>query len=414
MSHTRLLIGISVFWVALSMFSDGVTTLLLPAVLLGRIDDGSKATVLGLLTFAGLIAGMLVQPVAGVWSDRLRSFWGRRGTLGAGTLLLVGALALFLAPGLLFIAVGYLVAQVAAGIAQASQQGFLPDLVPQESRGLAAGLKGAADIGGGMIGFVVLGQLMGGGTLAPALLAIGGALILAFLLTVFLVREPRQRAHTTVDPIPRPADTFRVDLRRHRTFAWLVVSRFLFLLGTFAVGRFLLYFVADTLALDAATASEQAGTLLPGLGLVTVIASLPAGWASDRFGRRPLMIAGATLGALGALLMIWAATAVQILIFGSLMSLGTATFVGANWALTADVVPKERAAHFFGLANVGTAGATAAAGLFGPLVDWANAAHPGGGYTVLFSLAAFAFVVSGAVLGAVRLPAASDQSIQEV
>ena len=184
----------------------------------------------------------------------------RPAAIGPG-LLLAGALALFLVPGLLFIGAGYLVAQVAANIAQASQQGFLPDLVPAKSRGLAAGLKGAADIGGGMIGFVVLGQLMGSGSLAPALLALGGTLIVAFLLTVALVREPPQRGSAAAR-MPRPAEAFRVDLRRHSTFAWLVGSRFLFLLGTFAIGRFLLYFVADRLALDAAAAAEQAGTCL--------------------------------------------------------------------------------------------------------------------------------------------------------
>ena len=78
----RTLIDISVFWLGLSLLSDGVTTLVLPNLLLKLKPDGGQATVLGLLTFLGLLVGMLVQPYAGAWSDRLRPCLGRRGPIG--------------------------------------------------------------------------------------------------------------------------------------------------------------------------------------------------------------------------------------------------------------------------------------------------------------------------------------------
>jgi hypothetical protein len=62
--------------------------------------------------------------------------------------------------------------------------------------------------------------------------------------------------------------------------------------------------------------------------------------------------------------------------------------------MTADLAPQEEAGRFFGLANFGTAGAAAAAGLFGPLVDWANRFSPGSGYPALFVLAALVFMAS--------------------
>jgi MFS family permease len=108
----------------------------------------------------------------------------------------------------------------------------------------------------------------------------------------------------------------------------------------------------------------------------------------------PLMVAGALLSALGVALLMVAASQPQIILFGSLMALGSAAFASANWALTADLVPAEQAAHFFGLANFGTAGAAAAAGLFGPLIDWANGQAGGSGYTLLFGLAAVLFVAT--------------------
>jgi MFS family permease len=76
------------------------------------------------------------------------------------------------------------------------------------------------------------------------------------------------------------------------------------------------------------------------------------------------------------------------------MALGSAAFAGANWASTADLVPPGEAARFFGLANFGTAGAVAAAGFFGLLVDWANETSPGGGYVALLVVAGIIFVAS--------------------
>jgi MFS family permease len=400
--RVRLLFGISVFWLALSMLFDGVNTLVLPFLLLRVTGETTKATTLGLLTFVGLLIGMLIQPIAGAWSDGLRPRWGRRGAIAIGLLLILAALAFFgFSRSLLTLFVGYILLQVAASIAQAAQQGFIPDLVPQQWRGTASGVKGLMDLGGALIGFVLLGQLLRGEQVGLALLAIAATLLAAFALTLVLAREPRYAAGPT---LPRVSilEAFRLDLRRHRAFAWLVVSRFLFLLGTYAVGRFLLYFVADRLRLDPGRAAEQAGSLLGGLALLTVLGAAPAGWAADRIGRVQLMLVGSGLSALGTLLLIGAASAVQIFLFGGLMALGSAAFAGANWAFTADLAPPAEAARFFGLANIGTAGAAAAAGLFGPLIDWANDRTPGMGYTALFVAAALAFVASAVTVRRIR------------
>ena len=61
MSQGRVLLGISLFWLALSMVFDGINTLVLPRHLLGQVDEASKATVLGLVSFVSVVAGMLAQ-----------------------------------------------------------------------------------------------------------------------------------------------------------------------------------------------------------------------------------------------------------------------------------------------------------------------------------------------------------------
>jgi MFS family permease len=394
MSKMRLLFGVSLFWLGLSMLSDGLNTLVLPSHLFHFTTEANRATILGLLTFAGLLVGLLIQPIAGMFSDRLQSRWGRRGTIGMGVLLTLLALTAFsFTRSLVAVILSYSMIQVSANLAQAAQQGFIPDLVPTHWRGTAAGLKGVMDFGGAFLGFAVLGPLLGTGKIGLPIFAIAAILVLTLLLTMMLVREPLQPAY----PMPTRfslREVFQLDLREHRSFAWLIASRFLFLLGAYAVNRFFLFFIADRLGLDLARAAEESGSLLAGLTLITVLAAPLTGWMADRWGRFLMMFSGVVLSVLGVLLLIQAKSSLSILLFGGLMAIGTAAFTGANWAMTADLTPPSEGGRFLGLANVGTAGAAAAAGLFGPLVDWGNGFAPGAGYSVVFVFSALAFVAS--------------------
>ena len=391
----RLLLGINIFWLALSVLTDGVNTLVLPVRLGGLSGAAEQASVLGLFTFFGLAAAALIQPLAGAASDRLRPLFGRRGFIGVGVLITLAALALFgSARSLALVFIAYLVLQLAASLAQAGQQALLPDLVDQKRRGLASGIKGFMDLAGAMLGFVLLGRLLGSDEISPALAAIAGALVAGYLLAVVLTPEDRKSAAPAARPRLSLRDTFRVDFPGRAPFLRLIAARFLFLLGIYATGRFMLLFVAARLGLDPAQAAQKAGDLLALLALFTVLASPLAGWLADRTGRFPVMIAGALLGAAGALLLIWAGSYALILAFGALLSLGSAFFSAGSWALLADLVPKDESARYFGLANLSTAGAAAAAGLFGPLMDAAGRIAPGSGYSVLFMAAALAFLAS--------------------
>jgi MFS family permease len=392
----RLLFGINVFWLALSVLFDGVNTLVLPLQLSGLANQHNEATVLGLLTFVGLLAGAFIQPIAGAFSDRLLPLLGRRGFIAGGLLLSLGSLFFFATfQSIMGVMASYLAIQASASIAQAGQQGLIPDLVDEKHRGLASGLKGFMDLTGAMLGFILLGQLLGSGQSLLAVGVIGGILIVAYTLGALLTPEDRPAKGAAVKASAIPLkEIFSFDLTQRSAFFRLILARFLFLLGVYGTGRFLLLFVANRLGLGEDQAAEQAGNLLAGLALITILASPIAGWLADHIGRVPLMISGAIFSAISALLLIWATSTSQILLFGGLMSFGSAAFAGGSWALTADLVPKKESARFFGLVNFGTAGSAAAAGLFGPLIDGIERISPGMGFSVLFMLAALAFLAS--------------------
>jgi len=399
----RILIGTSVLWIALSAISDGVSTLVLP-VRLGVDPDTPSASFLGLVTFVGLIAAMLVQPLVGSFSDRLRPRVGRQAFLAAGVILvLVGLVGLAFADAPITVGLAFLWLSIALSVTQAPQQALMPDLIPTERRGMAAGLKGFADLLGAMMGFALLGALLAGGDVRPALLALAVVIVALFGVVIILLR----RATSAAPPAGVPAgsssaraaagllDAYRLDLRQDAAFARAVVARFAFLLGTYGVGRFLVAFVANRLRLDVGAAAEAAGGVLAVLALVTAIGALPAGFLSDRWPRSPLMVAGAGASIVGVVAFAVAGELTVVVLGGVLMAIGSALFTVANWATLVDLAPGTEAGRYLGLANIGTAGAAAVAGLLGLLIDAANSLAPGSGFLALFAASAVAMAVSG-------------------
>jgi MFS family permease len=265
-SPLRLLLGINIFWLALSFLSDGINTLVLPLQISQYAGSERQATLLGLLTLAGLLLGALVQPAAGTLSDRWKPVLGRKGTIGIGLALCLISLFLFArSTHLAGFILGYILIQVSASLAQAGQQGLIPDLVDESRRGLASGLNGFMDLTGAMLGFVLLGQFLGSDRTQLAFGVLAGVLILAYLLAILLTPEDRAgRIGNTPHKSISLSGLFRLDLTEHRTFMHVLIARFLFLFGVYAIGRFLLFFMAQRLGLSPNQAAEQAGTLLAG------------------------------------------------------------------------------------------------------------------------------------------------------
>lgn len=383
----RLLAGVSVLWFGLSMLFDGLTALVLPYLLLAGAlssEPGSIATLLGLATFAGIGLGMVVQPIVGRVSDASGS---RVTPMLVGCAGAVGGLAVMgSAGGTVALVGGYLLAMLGANVAQAGQQALAPDRVPSAWRGRAAGTKGLLDLAGSSLAFMLVGALIADGGAADALIVIGAGLLATLVLALVLVpRVPR--------PAPGASLTDPGD-----GLARVVVARFLFLLAVYAVGRYFVLYLADRLGLGAAEAAAEAGMILGVLALLTAIASLPSGWAADRLGRRTPSVGGALVAAAGIGLLAVAPTSPLILVGGGLMAIGTALFGAGSWALLTDIAAPGATGRLMGLANLGTAGGAAAAGLLGPVVDIGEGIGAGIGFALLFVLASVSALAGGMLL----------------
>lgn len=406
MLKPRHYVIMNVYWFGLAFMWNALHPIILPALLLRFVPDVLKNTYLGGMTFAGLILAMIIQPLSGAWSDRLGSRWGRRRPwMVAGTVATLLVLAgMNAAGGFWALLITYLLLQSVSNMAHGPAQGLIPDLVPPERRGLASGYKNLFDMAGLIVASLIAGNLMGQDNPSLAF-AIIGAILAVCTLTTVLGTPETVGAAAVPTPAGNPSPSVRASwrdrvlgaIREYPDYAWLIASRFLILLGIYAVQTFAQYFIRDRLAVP--NAPEVTGNLMATIGVALTALVFPAGWLSDRVGRRMLNIGAGLLAALGIFLLLFVSNVPSLYAVGAVIGVATGIFVSVNWALATDLIPVEKAGLYMGLTNIATAGSASVSRLGGPLIDGLNAARPGAylGYAVLFVVAA-ASALAGALL----------------
>jgi MFS family permease len=383
----RLLVGVTVGWLSVSLLADGMSTIVLPA-LVSTLTEADRATIVGLTSLVGLGAGALVLPAAGAVSDRLQARLGRMPMIAGGFgLAILGIAVLAPAGDLATIAVGFIVVQIGAAIAQSALQPLIPDLVPVGRHGRAAGAKGFMDLIGAVLGFLLLGGLIGAGRVDLALGAAGVVVGISIFVTLM---GARRREGSRVPLAPTAA--LPPDARRE--FVIAVIARFLFLLPTFAIGRFVFIYVIARFGLDVDAAAGTVGLALAGLALLTALVALPAGLVVERLGEGKVAAAGGVAGMVGAVMLAVTEGAVPAIAGGVLLAVASAAFAAGNWTALTRLVAGRSSGWHLGLANVATTGAAAAAGAFGVLIDAADRVQLGAGFRALFVCSAVCFLAS--------------------
>ena len=414
MKHVNLLnlLVLNAYWFGLSFMWNSLHVIILPAVLLNFVPETLKNTYLGLMTFMGLIIAMIVQPISGWLSDNWRSAWGRRRPLmSLGTLLDFIFLAfLAWAGGLPMLAIGYIGLQFTSNIAHGPAQGLLPDQVPKEKLGAGSGIKNLMDMAGLVISSLLMGRLLDPLTADPLkpVLVVAITLLIGASITIFGVRERSSLDDTLHDRRRLQTSSITTlfggikSALANRSYAWLIGSRFLFLLGIYDIQVFAQYFIRDVIQTD--NPVKLTGDLLASITLALIACALGAGWLGDRFGHRKVQYIASAIGTLGCLLLLLARTPQTLLVFGGVVGVGIGLFLTANWALVNRLAPLAEAGVFLGLTNLATAGSGAVGRLLGPFIDLLNNANPGAfaGYTAMFIFGAICTAASSLLLARTR------------
>ncbi|GIV58674.1 MAG: MFS transporter [Rhodothermaceae bacterium] len=322
----------------------GLERAVLPLLADETFGLASHTAILSFIASFGL-AKALANVLAGRWGDR----YGRKRVLVAGWLfgLPVPFLVMW-APSWGWITFANVLLGINQGLAWSSTVIMKIDLVGPRQRGLAMGLNEAAGYVAVSLAALASGYVAGAYALRPQPFYLGVAFALAgLLLSVGWVRETR--AHARLEARERAGD----DGGAAPSFARVLLltswkDRTLFAVSQtgmvnnlndgMAWGLFPLYFAALGLRI------EEIGLLAALYPAVWGLGQLGTGALSDRLGRKPLIVAGMWVQAVGIALLL-AGTALWTLASAMvLLGLGTALVYPTLLAAISDVAhPSWRA-----------------------------------------------------------------------
>jgi len=357
----RQLIRLSLYWLGLSSIFAGLNVILTGRLeFTGMVPKSEVGGALFRLTIAGAVIAAIVQPTVGSISDYTISRWGRRKPyIFIGSVLdVVFLFAIATSNELVAIAVFIALLQFSSNFAQGPFQGYVPDLVPAAQVGLASGLVGLFTVLGNATGFIVGSLSVTTGRFDIGTIALGVIELVTMLAVVIGVDEgraakPRQgRSWLNV-----AADAWGTDVLREKSFLFLVGSRLFVLMGGSVLVHLGLLYLSRSIGLSQHDAGNAFLVVSVVAALATAVAVIPAGRASDRFGRKRVIWVATALGAAGLLTAAVAPSLAFAYLAAALMGIGTGSFLAVDWALMTDIIPKASSGRYMGISNVATASA---------------------------------------------------------
>lgn len=314
--------------------------------------------------FSNAAIGLLAQdrpPLAGLsqiiigWlSDRTASRWGRRRPymLAGAPLAAAAVLVLALRPPVWLMVAMLLLATTALAAAYGPYLALLRDRVPEHQRGRVGAFQALAGMLG-QLGLLYLAAQLWEDHPGLVFLGVAAALLAGFAVAASGVDEPLEPAARTPAPARgarqrqawrRLADHLR-DLLSYREAAKYLLPTLCFWLGTGGTVPFLTRFGVQELGLDERTAFQ----LLMVAMVATMLGAVPAGWLGDRYGKKPVLLAG--LGMLGLTVLVSSQVRSVEQAVLALVATGAANGVCAAllFPLLADLIPRQRAGELTGL-----------------------------------------------------------------
>ena len=410
------LVRLNAYSFGLAGFILAMDTVVIPVLVLEVAPHAAKNTLLGLVGLTGLLAAAVAQVPVGWASDRTRSRIGRRlpYLLWATICIPMGLVALATPLNYASLLVTWVFIQTNSGIAYSPYLASIRDLVPHERMGVASSIKTLLEAAGGASVLFAAGLMVGhyarpdGLPWLWATLAMFAAVIMltAGVSSLTIFRRMRDAGAAGIASFHRANMAFpeATDLTRlHPNLPWFVASRSAFLAAVVIFTTFGLFFLRDKVQVD--NPAQALGVAIIGVGGMLTLTTYPAGWLSDRIGRRPVLTAGVIVVVAGTLGMMFVNTYLLAVLVASVVGGAVGVILTVHWAIANDLTTPGREAQHMGIVNLGTLVGAAAAKAMGPLPDLVTVWFgPGYGYTALLGMSALLFVIGGLLLLKVRSP----------
>lgn len=307
---------------------------------------GDKVTALALIMTLVSLFTFFDQPLAGAFSDRTRSRFGRRTPWIVGGTFIGGAALAMVAQQttILGLTVFWVIAAISLNAAQGPLSTIMPDRVEERRRGVASGFIGAAQTGGGTLG-IIFGGWIANRDLATGFYLFAFGIFIISLLSCIINREESSK-HLPSEQIQWKSffRQFWVSPRKYPDFGWAFMGRFVMFLGYQMVVNYQLYILRDYIHLSKADSNTVIG-IMASIQLVTLmISAVASGWLSDKLqARKPFVFVSSLLIALSYLFPLLMQNELSMFIMAGILGLGYGCYMSIDMALMTQVLPEKGA-----------------------------------------------------------------------
>jgi len=393
------LYALAVFGTFLALLTPPVMTL---ALRVAEVAPDRKESVLSLALGLGALISLVVNPIAGLLSDRTTSRYGMRRPWILGGLA-VGCFGLYLiaSGGVAMVVVGWCVTQFGFNFLIPTLLAVLPDQIPERQHGRVSGILNAG-FPVGVVAGVFTAQAVSPNMLAMFMVP---AALAAVLVVLFMLRlDDRRQSPDAVAPLDWRGffGGFWISPRMAPDFAWAWLSRFLLFMGLATLMSYQVFYLIEKVGIPQAGIPEAMlkSTLVS--TLTTVLGSIAGGWLSDRLARRRVFVlVSAVIYGLG-LAVIGASAQFDVFLWGvAVCGLGQGVYLAVDLALVAEVLPDKNGGAGKGIGIISLANnlPQSIAPAIAPIFLAIGASGASRNYSALFVVAAiFALLGAAAAL----------------
>ncbi|WP_326672516.1 MFS transporter [Streptomyces canus] len=393
-------------WIMIASFGASLALMVpLSYSLALRIDDlaPGREELLGYVTGSAQFVYLVLSPLMGFWSDRMRSRLGRRTPyMFAGTAIgMAGLLGIAVAPTVFLVGLAWVVGMVGWSTVGQAIQNVQADRVPEEQRGRVSAVTGVMTQIAPVIG-IGIAYTVASSTLLVFLVpgVIGAAMLLLFPL--FKPEgDSRALVHTSEVSLKGLIASYGFNPRKYPDFGWNWLGRFVFFMGLYFNTTFGTFFYAQRLDMPI---KEVAG-VVAAIGIIGVLAAtggaIGGGFLSDKLGRRKLFtMIGSAIFVAGAVTEAFAHSLPQLVVGAVLMQLAIAMFSAVDQAIVFAVLPdRAQAGRYLAVVAFAQKIPSAIAPLIAPLVITIGVTSGGEkNYTLLYLSGAVLALVGGLII----------------
>lgn len=433
-----------------------VLGLLVPLIVLQFVGEAQKGAYYGKMRLWGLMVALLAQALFGMLSDRNTSRFGRRRPfIVAGTLLeilvffFIGlTLNLNGITGYIVLFVLYLLSMLVNNMSHAATQGIIPDLVPEEKRGMFSGFKAILELPIPII-FVslVIGAFVSKGHYIGGLVALSIIMIVCASIAMFIPEDMIEKEDlepldwkpfirlilmsavftgltlgigqliqwavphyeiqskviigilgvlgmvtaSVLGVVISTLISFGDDKHVHTSLVAWIINRLLFFISANNMTSFMTYYFMEKYpTLSSNEAAGLTAKVLPYVAIGMVLAAIPSGYLADRFGKKMLLFITSVIGILGTVILLNTTSVSILYIAGAMIGVAASFFFSVNWALGTTLIPEGKAGTYLGISNLAGAGA----GMIGSYLGGPIGDLPQAGFTLLMVIFGCMFFVA--------------------